>query len=245
MSPGGRPDGAAAERRQAERVRTYFDREARDYDQGFAARPAYRDPVRRLTYRWNRRAIHGRLQAVLTLVGPDVGRLRILEVGCGSGRYAVELARRGATVTGIDFAPGMIRLAEQLAAQAGVGDRCRFRLADVFDLDPSTTFDVVFAPGVIDYVPRARHPEFVRQLGRLATGSVIVSFPKQWHYHAAVRALWLRLWKRVPVFFFTRSRIDALFAQAGLRPVQSVDVGILTVVRATHAEAPRVDSSRL
>jgi 2-polyprenyl-3-methyl-5-hydroxy-6-metoxy-1,4-benzoquinol methylase len=235
----------AAEQRQAERVRTYFDREAADYDQGFADRPRYRDPVRRLTYRWNRRAIHGRLEAVVALVGPNVARMRILEVGAGSGRYAVALARRGATVTGIDFAPGMVRLAEQLAAQAGVADRCTFRVADVFDLDPATTYDAVLAPGVIDYIPRARHEAFVRQLGRLSTGSVIISFPKQWHYHAAVRAFWLRLWKRVPVFFFTRSRIRELFAQAGLTLVQSVDVGILAVVRATHAEAARVDSSRL
>lgn len=44
----------------------------------------------------------------------------VLEVGCGSGRIAVELAAAGATVTGIDPSPAMLALARERAAGAGV-----------------------------------------------------------------------------------------------------------------------------
>ena len=33
---------------------------------------------------------------------------RILDVGCGTGRHAVELARRGYRVTGVDISSGML-----------------------------------------------------------------------------------------------------------------------------------------
>jgi ubiquinone/menaquinone biosynthesis C-methylase UbiE len=47
---------------------------------------------------------------VLNLVG-DVERLRILDLGCGTGRYCEHLARRGATVTGIDLSACMLEQA--------------------------------------------------------------------------------------------------------------------------------------
>ncbi|HRI44110.1 MAG TPA: class I SAM-dependent methyltransferase [Fimbriimonadaceae bacterium] len=46
--------------------------------------------------------------------------LAILDVGCGTGRHAVELARRGLRVTGVDLSEGMLERAKLRAEQAGV-----------------------------------------------------------------------------------------------------------------------------
>ena len=43
---------------------------------------------------------------------------RILDVGCGTGRHAVELARRGYWVTGVDISSGMLAEAEKVAREA-------------------------------------------------------------------------------------------------------------------------------
>lgn len=43
-----------------------------------------------------------------------------LDLGCGSGIWAVELARRGWQVTGLDFVPKALRRARSRAQQAGV-----------------------------------------------------------------------------------------------------------------------------
>jgi len=40
---------------------------------------------------------------------PNPSQSHILDVGCGSGRHAVELAQRGFQVTGIDISIGMLR----------------------------------------------------------------------------------------------------------------------------------------
>jgi SAM-dependent methyltransferase len=55
----------------------------------------------------------------------------LLDVTCGPGLYAVELARRGCRVTGLDFSPAAIDYARNLARSEGVAARCRFTEQDV------------------------------------------------------------------------------------------------------------------
>lgn len=60
-----------------------------------------------------------------------------LDLGCGSGIWAVELARRGWQVTGVDFVPRAVRRARERAQEAGVelrlveGDVTKLGEADV------------------------------------------------------------------------------------------------------------------
>jgi SAM-dependent methyltransferase len=58
-----------------------------------------------------------------------------LDLGCGSGIWGVELARRGWQVTGVDFVPKALRRARERARQAGV--EMRFVEADVTKLRAS------------------------------------------------------------------------------------------------------------
>ena len=58
----------------------------------------------------------------------------ILDIGCGTGRHAVELARRGYRVTGIDLSPSQIEQARAKAVTAGVAPD--FRVADARALRP-------------------------------------------------------------------------------------------------------------
>lgn len=45
---------------------------------------------------------------------------RILDVGCGTGRHAIELARRGYSVTGIDLSPNQLARAREKARDAAI-----------------------------------------------------------------------------------------------------------------------------
>ncbi len=64
---------------------------------------------------------------------------RILDVGCGTGRHSVELARRGFRVTGIDLSSGMLAVAAQKAKEAGVD--VQFLELDATHFDLEETFD--------------------------------------------------------------------------------------------------------
>lgn len=59
----------------------------------------------------------------------------VIDVGCGPGRHAIELARRGINVIGLDISREFIRVARDMAVSAGVADLTDFRRADARDFD--------------------------------------------------------------------------------------------------------------
>lgn len=62
---------------------------------------------------------------------------RVLDVGCGPGRHAIELARRGISVHGIDISAEFIDIATASAEREGVSDRARFERLDARDMGGS------------------------------------------------------------------------------------------------------------
>ena len=61
-----------------------------------------------------------RLRAIVESLSPLAGR-RVLDLGCGKGRFARSLAERGADVVGLDFSSGMLAEATGIARVRAVG----------------------------------------------------------------------------------------------------------------------------
>jgi demethylmenaquinone methyltransferase / 2-methoxy-6-polyprenyl-1,4-benzoquinol methylase len=102
-------------------VRAMFDRIARVYDRMNSVMTAG------MHHRWRERA------ADLANVGPGSAAL---DVATGTGDLAVELARRGAEVTGIDFAPAMLEIARRKAPGLSFEEGDALQLAH-----PDASFD--------------------------------------------------------------------------------------------------------
>jgi 2-polyprenyl-3-methyl-5-hydroxy-6-metoxy-1,4-benzoquinol methylase len=77
---------------------------------------------------------------------------RVLDVGCGVGRWSALLAKRGAHVTGMDLSPTMIDEARRRAEAHGVRDRCRFLVQDLAQLDAGEQFDLVLGVTVLQHI---------------------------------------------------------------------------------------------
>ncbi len=66
---------------------------------------------------------------------------RILDIGCGTGRHAIELSKRGHVVTGIDLSASMLEHARQKAKSQGLD--LDFRQHDARQLPFQEEFDMV------------------------------------------------------------------------------------------------------
>jgi SAM-dependent methyltransferase len=73
-------------------------------------------------------------------LGMEAGE-RVLDVGCGPGRHALALARRGIEVVGVDLSEDFIALARDAAAADGLP--ARFEVGDVRELAYAAEFDAV------------------------------------------------------------------------------------------------------
>ena len=101
---------------------------------------------------------------------------RVLDVGCGVGRWSCLLAARGARVTGIDLSPTMIAAAERRAAARGIARQCRFLVQDLASLDAGEKFDVILSVTVLQHIlePQALRAALQRMVAHLADGGRLV-----------------------------------------------------------------------
>ncbi len=112
------------------------------------------------------RNVHGEADFVERL-----GPASVLDAGCGTGRVAIELARRGVDVMGVDLDRSMLDVA-----------RCKhpeisWVLADLVDVDLGRTFDaVVLAGNVMIFLAPGTEAPVVANLARhLGPGGVLVA----------------------------------------------------------------------
>ena len=195
-----------------DRIERYWTARARAFDHLYALS----GPIR-LINRVLRRAVYQRYALTFEHAG-DVTGLRVLDVGCGSGRYSVEFAERGAAeVVGVDFSEDMLALAREHAVAAGVAERCRFALADFDQFTDPQRFGVTIAIGFFDYV--SDPGETLRRLRALADGRVLASFPAPDFPRSQLRRIRYGS-KGVRVRFYRPAEIRRLAQAAGFRSVQ-------------------------
>lgn len=184
-----------------------------------------------------RRDVYERYELTFERVGTDLKGKRVLDVGCGSGVYCFEAARRGAKVVGIDAAPNMITHARATSMELGLERECQFLVgtfpADVQGSEISDPFDYAIALGVMDYVSDSQ--SFLSAMRRSVKRAAILSFPGNHWLRAPLRAWRYRLLARPAVYTYSEEDIGRLCAEAGFRSVDILRLphsGICYVVTA-------------
>jgi SAM-dependent methyltransferase len=82
---------------------------------------------------------HGECDFIESEVGFNK-QIRILDIGCGTGRHAIELTKRGYTITGIDLSAAQLNRAREKAAASKL--QIDFRELDARDLPFTDEFDL-------------------------------------------------------------------------------------------------------
>jgi 2-polyprenyl-3-methyl-5-hydroxy-6-metoxy-1,4-benzoquinol methylase len=104
----------------------------------------------------------------------DVAGRTILDVGTGTGRAAIALARRGAIVTGVDASDEMLRIARERTKSTGLA--VEFHTGDAHDLAFSDgSFDIVVCLRVLMHAPGWRR--CIGELCRVSSRLVLFDYP--------------------------------------------------------------------
>jgi SAM-dependent methyltransferase len=142
--------------------------------------------------------VHGEADLVASLVGPPDGRA-VLDAGCGTGRVAIELARRGYTTAGVDVDPALLERARAKAPSLAWHEGDLATLPP--DVAPGPFAAAVLAGNVMIFLaPGTEAAVLAGAATRLAPGGLVVAG--------------FQLTDRLPL-----AEYDAAAAAAGLAPV--------------------------
>lgn len=168
---------------QRERLAQYFDG---------TARKAWIDLTStakvsgiRATVRAGRDAMRAQL---LGWLPEDLRRRDVLDAGCGTGSLSVEAACRGAMVTAIDVAGGLVDIAQQRAPSFLGHGRIDWHVGDML-APPGATFDHVVAMDSLIHYDLDHMAWALETLAQRCTGSIVFTFAPHTRLLGAMHAV--------------------------------------------------------
>jgi cyclopropane-fatty-acyl-phospholipid synthase len=108
--------------------------------------------------------------------------MRVLDVGCGWGSFALHAAERyGVSVVGITLSTEQAELARKRVAEAGLTERVEIRIQDYRDVNDGP-YDAVSSVGMSEHVGREQLSRYVSQLhGLLRPGGRLLNHSISWN----------------------------------------------------------------
>ncbi|HBG46663.1 MAG TPA: ubiquinone biosynthesis protein UbiE [Deltaproteobacteria bacterium] len=158
---------------------------------------------------------------VLSMAGVKEGE-QVLDAGCGTGRYSIELAKRGAIVTGLDASSEMLEWARAKAGKAGL--KINFIKADERNVPfPDGHFDLVLSVCMLCFVREREAALLEMKRGLRPGGRVIIALLNS-------RSPWALLRRAKGLFrksvynsaeFLSPRAIEAELKRAGFKEIET------------------------
>jgi cyclopropane fatty-acyl-phospholipid synthase-like methyltransferase len=175
-----------------------------------------------------------RMEAALRLAAPHIRGMSVLDVGCASGRFAIQLLEAGAQrVIGLDVSPAAIEAANQRRIQSPYADRLEFRVADLAEAGLELPqVDLLTALGVIEYFDG---PALERLLSKFRTRYFLLDFPDAEGRRRAwiiwnLRQVYLRIHRCPGVYLYTQEEFRRMAASHGFEDLRYVHHSIFDYV---------------
>lgn len=128
---------------------------------------------------------------------------RVLEIGAGTGRDSLPLAKHGALVTQLDYSQNALTLLKRLADAEKIP--VTIVGGDTFSLPfRKHTFDIVFHQGLLEHVRPAQAKDLLRENIRVLKpgGLLLVDVPQRYHFYTVAKHIlmalnrWFAGWER-------------------------------------------------
>lgn len=146
----------------------------------------------------------------------EVRGKRVLEVGAGSGRDSLRLARMGARVFVVDYVSESLNVIREQADREGLPVCCIQGDALKLPID-SGSFDIVFHQGLLEHFRSPSDLELLRENYRILKpgGHVLVDVPQTFHIYTLIKGIliffgkWFAGWETQYTPRQLRRRIEA------------------------------------
>ena len=204
-----------------EAIKVFFDKTSRQFDSYYSEKKPL---IKRVLDYIFRRSMNRRVRLAMDECVQSGNQMKILDVGCGSGRLSIALSMQPTThsVLGIDFSQEMIELAHRRAKEHRIDEKCRFVEDDFAAYVFENKYDIAVALGFFDYTsdPGA----YLKKMKNITTKKIIASFPAKWRLRNLVRIVRLKILK-CPVYFYTPRKIQNILNAASMRDYQIKNIG--------------------
>ncbi len=164
------------------------------------------------------------IAAEIANVIPDVRCFKIIEIGAGTGRTSIELARRGAHVTILDISERSLELARKFAEKADPETRKRLSYVLADGLDPAlepASFDLLFHQGLLEHFRNPFPLLYANYRLLKPEGLIVVDVPQTFNPYTLMKHVqmllgrWFAGWERQ----FTPSSLARLLKSVGFDPI--------------------------
>ena len=199
-------------------VKDFFAGYAEDFDSIYGdGKP--RNLFNRIIDKLFRQAMYERYKRTIEFLSSSDDVRTILDVGCGSGRYSVDLARNGMTVTGVDLAQEMLDIAKNNSHKLGF-EKNNFIAGSYFDIEISEKHDASILMGLFDYI--SNPDDLFVKLKKDTSKYILASFPKRGGFLAWQRKIRYNR-RNCQLFYYSKNNIVSLMANAGIKKYEIQD----------------------
>jgi 2-polyprenyl-3-methyl-5-hydroxy-6-metoxy-1,4-benzoquinol methylase len=213
-------------REELKRQKLYWDKEVNNFDSIYIKKNNKFKQFIDDFFRWD---MYARFDYTFKHSEP-IENKTILDVGCGTGRFSLEYARRNAKkVVGIDISSEMLEICKQRVVRENLTSKCEFIKSDLLDYKIENTFDICIGIGLFDYIKNSQ--VVVKKMQGAVSDRVIMSFPKLWTWRAFVRKIRLKL-RGCDVYYYSRKKLENMLKTAGFKSYEIEAVGQLFCVTA-------------
>lgn len=197
-------------------VKNFFSGYAEDFDSIYGdGKP--RNFFNRIMDKMFRQAMYERYKRTINYLSTSDVKT-VLDVGCGSGRYAIDLSKQGMKITGVDLAQEMLDIAESNSGKLEFDNE--FILGSYLDVTIDTKKDAAILMGFFDYISNPL--DIFIKLKEDTNKFILASFPKSGGILAFQRKIRYNM-RNCQLFYYSENLINTIMSDAGITDYEIQD----------------------
>ena len=197
-------------------VKTFFSAYAEDFDSIYGDGKK-RNFFNKVADKLFRKSMYERYKRTINFILQNKAG-SVLDVGCGSGRYSIDLAENGVSVTGVDLSKNMLDIAKKNSQKFDFNNK--YLLGSYLDVDIENKHEIAILMGFFDYISNPL--EIFIKLKKDTSNYILASFPKSGGMLGLQRKIRYRM-RNCQLFYYDKKYLDNLMKDSAISEYEIQD----------------------